>query len=220
MVEYSSLVISFFLLFKSTGEETHTKLIIGSLQIKTFSTVFCYSALLGTVWCWLPFGHVSAKLTGLHFGALSQPKRFKSINTIFNKELHCGVKPWNPTDFEIESQWCICKQKPHKSTTIWELTFWALLFECQKRDSCFTPETVATSRGGWFHLLNKEHCLKHKSRAQTRGFHNFNRPWGPSPYKFDTWPQEVRLKFLYHGCHGCHIVISVMSTQLIWLWWS
>ena len=62
--------------------------------------------------------------------------------------LHCkGVKTMKPTDSEIEPPWC--KQRPHKSTTIWELSyFWALLFESQKR-CVFTPETVATPRGAF-----------------------------------------------------------------------
>ena len=129
--------------------------------------------------------------------------------------LHCtGEKPWNPTDFEIEPQKCICKQRPHKSLQRFgrSLTFWTLLFECLLALLIFTPETVVATPGGGttFSTAGASRLRSTNPRAKPVGFRNFNQ-WGPSPYKFDTWPRW--------NCFDKHVNCQNFDSSLCWKSW-
>lgn len=116
---------------------------------------------------------VSAKLTGLHFGALSQPKRFKSMDVIIAALHRCEtMKPdwfWNWTSIYNASA-----SKDHTSLCN-DLGAFLLFGHCSLSAflrcwSC-TPEIVGVHQGVDPHHLNSrgKPLEVHKSNVQTRG---------------------------------------------------
>ena len=103
--------------------------------------------------------------------------------------LHCtGVKPWTPT-------WTSMMHLQAKTTkvfaTIWELSYflgtalWVLSCADLYTWNSWGPPGGSTPT---FSTAGASRLRSTNPGPKPVGFRNFNQ-WGPSPYKFDTWPR-------------------------------